>query len=100
MHNVARKQAADVVEDVLHELDRLVVADAQDVLFDAPHDARMAGGKVFRTAGKFWIGRKSREHVPRQFDLRNDGDMPLRGVGDDLPYVGLRVVVRAVLHAI
>ena len=38
--------------------------------------------------------------MARKLDFGNDLDVPRRGVGDDLPEVGLGVVVRPVLYAV
>ena len=100
VHHVAGEQAAHVVEHVLHELDRLVVAEAEDVLLDAPHEARLAGGEVLRHARELRVGGERSKHVPRQLDLRDDRDVALGGVGDDLADVRLGVEVGAVLHAV
>src|SRR5690606_17674330 len=86
------RQFRDLTDDVVHELVGDLLVDAQGAVADLDVGARWRGDAVavqFRVRGQRGVG------VSRHVDLRDDGDVPLGGVGDDVAVVVLGEVTAA-----
>ena len=84
-------------ENVLCESHRRVVAGAENVRLHPPTGAHFERPA---RAGKLRIGRQRRLEMARNFDLRNERDVPRLRVGDEVADLLLRVEERAVRPAV
>ena len=88
-----REELCDFLQHIVNECKGLVVAGAEHVVRHAPllpHLVRTAG------ASHVWVSGKSSLHVAGQINLRNDGNIAVCGILDDVAnlLLGVETAVR------
>ncbi len=89
MNDFRGEQFHHFVQHIFKEAVGLFISGTQNIFLNSPlfqHFKRTSGTR------EMGIGRQCRQHMPRHIDLRNDGDVALPGIGDNIADLWLRIV--------
>ena len=91
------EQLAKLVNNIFHEIVDILFSAAGDVVQNAPAIRNLY---LFAGTGKLRIACNRRNEMPRHINLRNDIDLPLSRIGDNLAHLVLRIVQTAAILGI
>ena len=86
---LAREKLHHLVEHILDKLQRVVFANTQDVIGNAPHTPHLIGAS---SATQLGIGGQCTQHVAGHVNLGNDGNIAIGSIAHDVDDFLLGVV--------